>query len=166
MIYEIEGTVTQQATCRRRVMAETVAEARAMATALGITPTAVTEVKDEAAAAVLLQEASDWARHYSSVRMTVTTFFITLSTGMLGFKWGTHLFVILAMVVWLVAIGLFITFTIPEIRELRHRRPHLSTLTGKPQETGIIWDWGSFAMLILTLGFLFGCYASWHNWTW
>ena len=48
--------------------------------------------KDADTRTVLLQEYGDhgqWARHYSAVRMTLGTFFLTAATGMITLRWDT-----------------------------------------------------------------------------
>jgi succinate dehydrogenase hydrophobic anchor subunit len=65
---------------------------------------------------VRFAENGNWARHYSTVRMTTTTFLVSLSIGILSFKWNPPAkpevtFSNLAGGVWIAALCLFLTFT-------------------------------------------------------
>lgn len=66
--------------------------------------------------AVLLQEYADhgsWARHYSTVRMTVGTFFVTAAIGLVTLRWDNPEWAIAgaAFVVFLIGFVLFGMFT-------------------------------------------------------
>lgn len=73
-------------------------------------------------------EHGNWARHYSTVRMTVTTFLVSLSIGILSFKWEPAKgrpdlkFIDLAAGVWVAALFLFLIFTHYTYREMANAR--------------------------------------------
>ena len=120
----------------------------------------------------LMQEASDWAQHYSTVRATVGTFLITLSIGILTFGWERNdpLLVRAAAGVWFVALVLFLGFTIAEYGKLGHLGEHREVLrksiTSTPATSHSLkrlfkslvnpkrWDYGLVGFIILTV--LFG----------
>ena len=61
-------------------------------------------------------ENGNWARHYSTVRMTTTTLLVSLSIGILSFRWSPPAkpeptFLNLAGGVWIAALCLFLAFT-------------------------------------------------------
>lgn len=70
--------------------------------------------------AALLEDSNSWAQHYSTVRMTVTTFLVTVALAIVQFQWEkpTWAGVIGASVCWFVAVVLFIVFTKLEFRKL------------------------------------------------
>ena len=79
--------------------------------------------KDDDTRAVLLQEYSDrgqWARHYSTVRMTLGTFFITAATGVITLRWESPqlAIAIFAGVIFLIGVFLFLVFTFFTFREM------------------------------------------------
>lgn len=72
--------------------------------------------KDADIRSVLLQAYSDrgeWARHYSAVRMTLGTFFITAAAGVLTLRWDMPQWAIAAAAggVFLVGVILFMVFS-------------------------------------------------------
>lgn len=76
---------------------------------------------------VRLQDNGEWARHYSAVRMTVTTFLVSLSLGILSFKWEPSApanveFIALSGVIWMVAVLLFLVFTRLTYQEMERAR--------------------------------------------
>ena len=80
-------------------------------------------MKDADTRAVLLQEYSDrgqWARHYSAVRMTLGTFFITAATGVITLRWDSPQLAIavFAGVVFLIGVFLFVVFSHWTFREM------------------------------------------------
>ena len=167
-LWEVDGVATEP-TQRRiaRFRARTAEEAVQLAKCFGInaTPENAKKVPDFEAALVLLQEASEWARHYSTVRMTVTTFLITLSAGILTFRWGSFPFAVLAFVVWVVAAFFFYMFTGPEWKELDRREENLAIIrctsfTRKTRQEHLWEDAGTKALIGLTLIFLIGCIFS------
>jgi uncharacterized integral membrane protein len=120
------------------------------------------------------QEYGNWARHYSTVRMTVTTFLVSLSVGILSFKWDPNdgppadLFINLSGGVWIVALCLFLIFTHHTYRQMAHARRLRNRL-----ETGDEYDktkraihprkndWASWILIILSavFGLLLLCLA-------
>lgn len=67
--------------------------------------------KEEDVRAVLLQEYGDhgqWARHYSTVRMTLGTFFITAATGVITLRWDNPQVAIAVTAVVIFSIGVFL----------------------------------------------------------
>ncbi len=72
-------------------------------------------------------ENGNWARHYSTVRMTTTTVLVSLSIGILSFKWNPPAkpaltFLNLAGGVWIVALCLFLAFTRYTYAEMERAR--------------------------------------------
>lgn len=62
------------------------------------------------------QENGNWARHYRTIRMAITTFLVPVSLGILGFKWNPPLhpqitFIALSGIVWISTVLLFLVFT-------------------------------------------------------
>lgn len=153
--------------CLVRFRATDKAHALRLAACYGIkaAPEDVREVRDVETAIVLMQEAGEWARHYSTVRMTVTTFLVTLSAGILSFRWGSWGFAGLAAVVWGVACLFFCLFTRPEWREMDRREKYLAVIrfTNYQPQTAkerLKKDAGAIALLALTTVFLIGCVIS------
>jgi len=77
---------------------------------------------------VRFQDSGDWGRHYSTVRMAVTTFLIGLSLGIISFKWDNlklppaAMFVGLSTLIWISAVALFIAFTRLTYHEMERAR--------------------------------------------
>jgi hypothetical protein len=87
------------------------------------TPPGTAQEKDLAVHQALLADASSWAQHYSVVRMTVTTFLLGLSIGILTTKWE-ELTLLLWLVIgglWPLALALFVIFTRHEAVEMIRR---------------------------------------------
>jgi hypothetical protein len=85
------------------------------------------------------QENGNWARHYSTVRMTITTFLIPVSLGILGFKWNPSArpditFIALSGVVWSSAVILFLVFTRLTFCEMERARLKRNELPGSAAE--------------------------------
>jgi hypothetical protein len=97
--------------------------------------------------------------------MTVTTFLVSLSLGILSFKWKPNesppadLFIFLAGVVWIVALCLFLVFTHHTYREMaraRRLRNRLETGDDNDKTKGEIHprgDWASRILIILSAAF-------------
>lgn len=73
------------------------------------------------------QENGNWARHYSTVRMTTTTFLVGVSLGILSFRWPATAhpripFIALSGIVWMLAVALFLVFTRLTYREMESAR--------------------------------------------
>jgi hypothetical protein len=111
---------------------------------------------------VRFQEAGNWGRHYSTVRMGVTTFLISLSIGILAFNWQywaprpRPTFIYISIVIWLLAAFLFAEFTARTYkaakREVKHRR-RLSVGDTDPHKEPVAFDSACLAMLLLTIAF-------------
>ncbi|MGI9087482.1 MAG: hypothetical protein ACR2HH_07060 [Chthoniobacterales bacterium] len=109
------------------------------------------------------QENGNWARHYSTVRMTVTTFLIPVSLGVLAFKWTppTHPpinFLALSDVVWMAAVFLFVLFTrltYEEMERARRRRMQLreGVATGEGSSFHPCQDHASYVLAFLTIAY-------------
>jgi hypothetical protein len=79
--------------------------------------------KDADVRTVLLQEYGDhghWARHYSTVRMTLGTFFITAATGMITFRWDTpqEVIAVTAGAIFGIGVILFMIFSFFTFKEM------------------------------------------------
>jgi hypothetical protein len=89
------------------------------------TPTTTTETDD--IKSILSSEYSDqgsWARHYSTVRMTLGTFFLTGSIGVIYKKWDDPFdrwTAALAGIILAVGVILFLRFTFMTFREMNHQ---------------------------------------------
>jgi magnesium-transporting ATPase (P-type) len=113
---------------------------------------------------VRYQETGQWARHYSTVRMTVTTFLLGLSVSIVTFGWqywdekprGSS--VETAAALWLLAVSLFTVFTRLSlqmgVRATKHRR-ELKIENEKPVPDGQAppQDAASWTIAAISLGF-------------
>lgn len=104
-------------------------------------------------------DAGEWARHFSVVRMTVSTFLIGLAAGIVSFKWdqGEVIFLYMSLVVWIAAVVIFWVFS-----ELEHEAVQRQACLSRqiqPKRTkpapGRAKDGGRWIMLLLTIAF--GC---------
>jgi len=92
-----------------------------------IQPTATGTTADDDIRSILSSEYSDqgaWARHYSVVRMTLGTFFLTGSIGVIYKKWDDSFdfwTAALAGIILAVGIVLFLRFTQLTFREMNHQ---------------------------------------------
>ena len=117
---------------------------------------------------VRFEEAGEWARHYSNVRMGVTPFLITLTVGILAFKWDPQVgllpgpgapFVYLSFTVWVLACFLFFVFTHRTSKQEQNANSHRLYLEVQPPKplpkTKKYWagDFPSWAMVALMFGF-------------
>ena len=112
---------------------------------------------------VRFAENGNWARHYSTVRMTTMTFLASLSIGILSFKWNPPTkpeltFLNLAGGVWVAAFCLFLVFTrytYGEMERARLRRRALpegaKTEPDKPLHPR--QDMASWLMVVVTAAF-------------
>ena len=108
-------------------------------------------------------ENGNWARHYSTVRMTTTTILVSLSIGILSFKWDPPAkpaltFLNLAGGVWIAALCLFLTFTRYTYGEMERARLRRQALPegakpepGKPLHPR--QDPASWIMIVVTAAF-------------
>jgi len=104
---------------------------------------------------VLLHEYSDhgqWARHYSTVRMTLGTFFLTAATGMITLRWDSPQPAIGITAGSILAIGvlLFLIFSHLTFDEMNKQREIVDSYreklrTGNMQITPKLklWRWGT-----------------------
>jgi hypothetical protein len=110
---------------------------------------------------VRFQDSGDWGRHYSTVRMTVTTFLVGLSLGIISFKWENlklppaAMFVGLSTLIWISAVALFIAFTWLTYHEMaRARKLDLSdTVVDHRKTLYPRRDPASWVLIIVTLVF-------------
>ena len=110
------------------------------------------------------QEAGQWARHYSTVRMSVTTFLIGLSVTIVSFGWNYWdekprvSSVQTAAALWLVAVGLFTVFTRLTFQMARRSADHRRKLQiDKQISTSNVSsnDPASWAVAFISLGFAY-----------
>jgi len=86
---------------------------------------------------ILFQEAGQWARHFSTVRMTVITFTITSCTAILALASKTGGFVAPSdvadpvTVLWLLGLCVFWIFTVQTYRQMYHQKKGLSLFLTK-----------------------------------
>ena len=112
---------------------------------------------------VRFAENGNWARHYSTVRMTTTTFLASLSVGILSFKWNPPAkfdvtFSNLAGGIWIAALCLFLAFshyTYREMERARRRRRALpeGAQTEADKSLHPRQDMASWLMILLTAAF-------------
>jgi len=123
--------------------------------------------KDADIRKVLLEEYHDhgeWARHYSTVRMTLGTFFITAATGIISLRWDNPDpgIAIVAAGVFLLGLALFVGFTSLTFHEMNsqfrivksyHRK--LGSGTDKIPEVGF-WKTrsGGLVVVLATVAFV------------
>ena len=108
-------------------------------------------------------ENGNWARHYSTVRMTTTTFLVSLSIGILSFKWNPPAkpeltFLNLAGGVWIAALCLFLAFTRYTYAEMERARVRRRSLPEgeKPEPDKPLHprqDMASWIMMVVTAAF-------------
>ena len=108
-------------------------------------------------------ENGNWARHYSTVRMTTTTFLVSLSIGILSFKWNPPArpeptFLNLAGGVWIGALCLFLAFTrytYGEMERARLRRRALPEGANAEPDKPLHprQDVASWIMILVTIAF-------------
>jgi hypothetical protein len=116
---------------------------------------------------VRFEDSGDWARHYSAVRMTVTTFLVGLSLGIVSFKWEKGdprpgaIFVALAALVWISAVVLFIAFTRLTYHEMARARKLKLPDTPDDKRTPLHprWDPASWVLIVVTA--IFGLLLCW-----
>jgi len=124
------------------------------------------------------QENGSWARHYSTVRMTTTTFLVPVSLGILSFKWNGPQhpqirFIALSGVVWVLAVLLFLLFTRLTYGEMERARLKRKDMpdggTGRGDENNPFHprqDVASWILALLTLfyGVLLVCLGDIRVW--
>ncbi|MGH7938559.1 MAG: hypothetical protein ACRD5Z_02205, partial [Bryobacteraceae bacterium] len=111
------------------------------------------------------QENGSWARHYSTVRVTVATFLVPVSLGILAFSWKPPqhpplIFVALSGVMWSIAVILFLSFTrqtYGEMERAREKRTRMPDRAGDSQGEGKQIhprrDIASWVLALLTIAF-------------
>lgn len=119
-------------------------------------------------------DAGAWAMHFSVVRMTVSTFFITMAWGAISLKWDDFSWSLAAAVcvVWILAAAFLGIFTVQEVKKTRRQKEfqsELQTLGDRrtdatlPVNTTLgIWVPG-FVFLLLTVGFFAGLLPAWYQ---
>jgi hypothetical protein len=126
------------------------------------------------------QEAGEWARHYSTVRMTTTTVLVSLSIGILSFKWDPaaqppQIFVDFAGLVWTAALFLFVLFTHYTYREMQNAREHRNRLPALQGETAFkkqfhprqdVASWLLLGLTLIYAIFLLDLCAAYPVWHW
>jgi hypothetical protein len=121
-----------------------------------------------------------WATHYSIVRMTISTFFVGISWGIVSLKWGEYSPDLsrAALLVWSLA-GVFLAvFTALQARAVARQRAYASllpTLEG-PRAEGFlrtIWKtikelrkgfWGLWSPVLIYIGLTFGFFHLLEQW--
>src|SRR5688572_26271739 len=84
------------------------------------------------------EQASDWARHYSTVRMTIVPALAGLSFTILGLSWpedGGYPesgIICLAMMIWAIAFAILWMFSALEVREVHYVKLLRIVLLQKP----------------------------------
>jgi hypothetical protein len=114
-----------------------------------------------AAATALLDDANGWAQHFSTVRLGVTTFLLTIALGIMQFRWQdpTLFFVGTAAAIWGVAVVLFIFFTALEYSKIKHIQQDKQALlhligAGPPAKARTAWsDAPAYCLLAMTVFF-------------
>lgn len=81
---------------------------------------------------IILQEYSDhgqWARHYSTVRMTLGTFFVTAATGFISLRWDTPGagVALIAAGIFFIGVILFLEFSWLTFHEMNKQRELVDT---------------------------------------
>jgi len=126
----------------------------------GPTATATsTTTKEDDLKQVLVSEYSDqgsWARHYSTVRMTLGTFFLTGSIGVIYKKWDDQYdpsTVILGGTILAIGIALFLRFTWLTFRRMNDQRGIVNSYRAALKEPlGRLFPLGIWDGLVLAFG--------------
>jgi hypothetical protein len=106
------------------------------------------------AATVLFHEAGQWARHFSTVRMTIATFTITSCTAIMTPASKASKVVDPIVVLWILGLTLFLIFTIETYHQIYLQRKGLPVFLGKPLKGGaraLRFHWASFVIALLCL---------------
>ena len=121
---------------------------------------------------VLLQEYGDhgnWARHYSTVRVTLGTFFVTAATGMITLHWDSPqpAVAVTAALVLLIGVVLFMVFSYytfdhmtEQLQIVDSYMAKLGTgtaVTKKPK----LWGWGTGLPIAIFFVIVFGLFDGW-----
>lgn len=125
----------------------------ALAALLGAMQTCHSTFKDNRKAH--FQEAGNWARHYSTVRMTVLTFTLTTCAALLAWKWQANLKPIWQISgLWLLGVLTFWTFTYHTYDRLGSQMRYRPLLPTGPDEkpATVHFDWASLVVPAVNLG--------------
>jgi hypothetical protein len=137
------------------------------------TAAASTTTKEAETRTVLLQEYGDhgnWARHYSTVRVTLGTFFVTAATGMITLRWDNpQLAVALAAGgVLLIGVVLFMIFSYFTFYHMTEQLNIVDSYTAKLKAGSAaakkprLWDWRGTALPIAVFFvFAFAAFDVW-----
>jgi hypothetical protein len=112
-------------------------------------------------AKLLFQEAGQWARHFSTVRMTVITFTITTCTAIIAWKWGKRevdnaMVANSAAFLWVLGVTVFWIFTIATYREVDKQRKVLPLFLNKTiKRKQSRFDWASLVISVLCVAAAF-----------
>ena len=111
-------------------------------------------------AKVLFQEAGQWARHFSTVRMTVATFTITSCTAIValaskkdGLASPSEV-IDPVVILWILGLSVFWIFTVATYRQLYHQRKGFPVFLGRPLQGSVNYlpfDWASLVIATLCL---------------
>lgn len=116
----------------------------------------------------LLEDANGWAQHFSTVRLTLTTFLVSIALGVMQVRWedATTLLRYEVLGIWMLAAVLLVYFTVFEYRKLRHGREAknvLFALTGKSRAAKDR-RWYSDVPLWCFVALSIGFYMAWDDW--
>jgi len=122
---------------------------------------------------VLLQEYSDhgnWARHYSAVRMTLGTFFLTAATGMITLRWDKPqpAVAVVAGAVLGIGVFLFMVFSGLTFDEMNKQRAVVDSYRDKLKTGNMevtrklsLWKWGTGLPLAIVFVVAFTTFDFW-----
>ncbi|MGB7762504.1 MAG: hypothetical protein WBL61_21900 [Bryobacteraceae bacterium] len=121
---------------------------------------------------VLLQEYGDhgnWARHYSTVRVTLGTFFVTAATGMITLRWDSPQMAIAvtAGVVLLIGVILFMVFSYFTFEHMTEQLKIVDSYTAKLKAGAVatkkpgLWGWGTGLPIALLFVLAFASFDGW-----
>lgn len=147
-------TVKNGANPNEKQAVETVkGKVEALAALLGAIQTCNSTFKDNRKAH--FQEAGNWARHYSTVRMTVLTFTLTTCAALLAWKWQADLRPIWQISgLWLLGVLTFWTFTYHTYDRLGSQMKYRPLLPAKLNEkpATVHLDWACLVVPAVNLG--------------
>ena len=120
---------------------------------------------DELTAKVaLLQEATSWAQHYSTVRMAVTTFLTTISLGIMQFRWDNPqpIHLLSSLAAWILLLILLFSLSSEEYEKISQQQ-QIKTKLGahaKPSP-GMWWDCPLWCFLALSVLYFIAFFFFW-----
>jgi hypothetical protein len=110
------------------------------------------------------KEHGAWARHYSSVRMTLGTFFLSAATGVIYLRWDKPELrtAVLAAVILFIGVILFLGFSWLTFRAMNRQRRIVAayrTALGKadkaPKSLAVLWRWDvGYLCILFVVSFL------------